>query len=443
MSTDLVYRLQDAIRTVRDVPGRTYREAAQLLNLASWDLVEDRWGDFRVPKLIKMAFCSVADVRDLARRLLAKRGYSEDAIREAHQRRAGELVTYEELKAARKYLAQAALHDPSGRTTAGAPALYTHIALQLEVCDYSTYSVFAVLESPKPELADLRNALLRDLICAFIDAAYFKEYAKALRRRERDPEARIPVHRFGKFALNPDIYPEKSNAQDEEMRKLGAAPLQWHAQWMFMGRGVRDIFDCQGNDDRLSALVAEAKQAERENRLYLFLFELTQFDEQDLVVPEPDVVAAAAAVASFRLTMAIIGAANAAISFAADDPGLAAEVLPIIQQICRLTHFTYLDAAERIGHSLHKLPRETKQFRTDRETIGYGYHTTELAFIEPEGAWFRLDRGEKMEVCFLGAHGSAIWDCDEGKLIFRFVTGDEACVPSKWERSRDLHYLYC
>jgi hypothetical protein len=84
--------------------------------------------------------------------------------------------------------------------------MYTHVALQFEVCDYPWSSLFAALAQPGTSLDTLRDALLADLISAFIDAAYFKEYTMVLQRRARDPQARVPVHRFGRFALNPDIY---------------------------------------------------------------------------------------------------------------------------------------------------------------------------------------------------------------------------------------------
>ena len=67
-------------------------------------------------------------------------------------------------------------------------------------------------------------------------------------------------------------------------------------------------------------------------------------------------------------------------------------------------------------------------WRTDRETIGYGYYTTLLALLSDEGAWFRLDRSYNLEVCFLSARGSAICDSLTKKFTFLFVCGDDGAM---------------
>lgn len=127
-------------------------------------------------------------------------------------------------------------------------------------------------------------------------------------------------------------------------------------------------------------------------------------------------------------------AGNTAIMYAADDPGLAADILPIVTQICRLAHSSYLDMAERVGDTLHKLPENTSQFRSDHEIIGYGYSITHLALLSDEGSWSRLDRGdeEKLECYFLSGNGSVIADMQTSKVTFRFVTDNDEAVPRSW-----------
>ena len=430
---ELIRLLQEHMRKVRDVPGRTYPQAAQLLNLKKWDLVEDRWGDIRPPKLIKMAFCAVPEVRDVARRLLNLKGYSEQAIQQAHTNRSGELITYDELRAAQKFQL-ATKQRASGQMMNGIPAFYTHVALQLEVRDFPCQSLLTALAKPGPSLPEVREALLRELLGAYIDAAYFKAYQGALKRRARGQEALLPVHRCRPIGLNPTIYPEKSLRDDEESIRRGLPPLQWYAQWVHCGRGVQDIFVCSRPDERLADLLDAVKRAEPAGNLYMLLYELTQCDEEDVIVPEPDVVAAAAAMAAFRSTMAVLHAANTAITYAADDPGLATQILPIITQICRLAHFSYLDMAEMVGDTSHKLPQKTSQFRSDYESIGYGYSMTMLNLLSDEGAWSRLDRGDedKLECYFLSGSGSVICDMQTSKVTFRFVTDNDEVVPRSW-----------
>ena len=346
-------------------------------------------------------------------------------------------------------------------------SVYFHAALALNCQDFPLGDLKDAWFKRLP-LEELQDAAGRDLLYSLANAEYFNDYARSVRLQlVQEAYDTVPVHPLAPLGLNKGMLPETWEAyrdrsgRDEDSIAVGDA---MQSIYQSPGRGVEIIFG--GNDlldlawkperESIDALLRQIKEVDEASGrlLYRIADDGLKRKNTKCRVPEPDVVAAAAATASCRATIATIEAANALQCIEAVLPMWMSELSRLIGKLC---HFVYLDRAGDMGELLGKLPEDRVQSfesegddgstSTEEYIIGdqielrRSWYATQRA-ISDTGAWFILMHDGKPHIAFMSSEGSICKESDivgsERQEIHRFGWNEEAKLPSEYIHGTDF-----
>jgi hypothetical protein len=412
-ASDLDKQLHQVI--LRALAGRTTREAAALLNLASTTISGNRLKEtFRTDSLWRLLSCRVPVARELAGRILVQERFgSPDKV--AAVLDGGTVIPEEKVNLWRmkRDLARRARREASSSRE-----FYMHAALQLETADFPRGRLAAMLFDGVASSAEIQAAAVEDLICAFMNAGFFAWFARSMRRRQRDLSYEdFPKHPSGGIQLSDRFKGERPPHIDENILE----------QLRRIGRSTRDIFQQEGNYSSSIPTPQKSSQTAYEYLHYSCDFKMTKFK-----VWEPELIAASAATVAFRTTIATLQAANTMLSFGVWQ--LPDQLYSICSKISELCHFIYLERQDDMLDALRILNQEEE----NSDLLGFRQDYSLSIRSTGEGSWFPAF---DYQWAFVSGHSSLLRSRDDTKVIHRFVSpGHEDDLPREYVPGSPVYY---